>query len=59
MTLLPMCRCLDCNVEFRQPWINYVWLDCPKCRAKKKLPLKWEPPPKPAPKAPARKKLKR
>jgi Zn finger protein HypA/HybF involved in hydrogenase expression len=34
-SVLPMCRCLSCHEEFRQPYLNYVYLDCPKCRKKK------------------------
>jgi len=33
--VLPMCRCLACGEWFRQPKLNYIHLDCPKCLKRK------------------------
>lgn len=37
--VLPLCRCLTCKCEFQQPWLNYIFLDCPPCRREQKLPV--------------------
>lgn len=32
-------RCITCKGTFDQPWLNYIFLDCPPCRRAARLPV--------------------